>query len=435
MILKKHKLVDLIIFLAGFFSFASGFYFKVGAFHVRLYDLFFYLLIFSSALATEIPFIKKKEIKGLLWILTLFLWLFINGAFNVLNVNSDYSDFFIKYFINKIFWIPFYAFLYFYYRERLIYYFFLGLCMGLTFNALMVIGEFVSIFHGLVPQYKFLNIIGLFVDPKKGMIINQDMIRPSGMTLDPNYTGGYGGIGIILWEYFKFKDNWNSKLVFLMQTIIIISVALIFSRTGLFSFILTYLISLYLYIFYGKKKKYKPLATNVFWVLLIGASVLLIYLNTSDPSYFNILFNRLNAKDSSAGTRIDYLNIFFQKANLKDELFGVGTSQSGFWLGKTGDFSNSFVEIWSPESNIITYVIEEGLVFVFLFLFSIWVYVKKLIKIEYFFGLLLIYINLIGFSYNFLGDRLYYFITVILVLYTYKTYYGEDYTNRFNRFV
>lgn len=426
MILKKVEITNCIIFLAGFFSFASGFYLKFGSLNLRFYDIFFIPLIIFSLFSIKQIYFTRKELNGIIWVLVLFLWLTLNGAINVLNANPIYSLFIKKYFINKILWILFYVYIYLRFKERLIYFFFLGLSFGLVFNAIMVIGEFITIFHGSIPKYQALNSIGIFVDEKKGMIINQNMIRPTGLTLDPNYAGGYGGIGIIYGEYLKIKKKWNANLIFAFQLIITISIVIIFSRTGLFSLILVYLFTCFLYIFYHKQKQYKPVATNLFIFLIAGIIFSLLYIYNIDNNYFELLYNRLNAKDSSASTRIDYLLAYISTSNVKEALFGVGTNLSGFWLGKSYSFSNGFTEIWSPESNFITFYIEQGIIFILFLIASIWIYIKKLLRIEYFLALILLYINLIGLSYNFLGDRIYYFITTILILYSYKKNNHED---------
>jgi len=98
--------------------------------------------------------------------------------------------------------------------------------------------------------------------------------------------------------------------------------------------------------------------------MVIGVILFGIYIYSFDETTYQLLFDRLMMNDSSAGTRTIYLETYINDASITQLLFGVGTSASGFFLGGEGFFYGASV-VWAPESNFITFFIEQG-IFIFI---------------------------------------------------------------------
>lgn len=411
------KIDDYLCILLGFSSVANGFMFRLGAYNLRICDVVFWILLFYFLLFERKKrfFYNKNIIKGVLIIFSLFFWLTISGFLNYNTYNDVYQDYFVKYYINKIIWILLYAVLYMAYGgKRFVFNILLGMSICVTINSIFVLYEYNSIMHGYLPDYSYLEKIGIYMDSKKDAVINQNMIRPTGLMLDPNYTGGYAGIGVIFFDYLYRKIKKRIYLFF--QIVAVISMFVVFSRTGLFSLFLAFLFSLFLYLFCNRSKKYKPLSPLIFFLLIISAILIGLYIYSFDEAYYESLVDRLTMSDSSAGTRTLYLEYYLQNINIVQLLFGGGTSAAGLLLGRG---FNGIDYVWSPESNIISFFIEQGCIFLF-FYFILCIYIfRKLTIVNYSYALLFLYINAIGISYNFLGDRTFYLLFVSLVLWSY----------------
>jgi hypothetical protein len=272
----------------------------------------------------------------------------------------------------------------------------------------MVPFEFYKIYNGNIPDYNYLEHLGIYVDSKKNDVFNQNLIRPTGLMLDPNYTAAYSGIGAIVFDYLRRK---KSKFYIVPCIICVIPSVLTMSRTGLFSIFLCFLFSAYCVFLLKKRDAYIAFPQTIMFSILVAASVF-IYLNTIDDNFVEGQLNRLMMKDSSAGTRTQYIDYFLQHASFLQLLFGCGTCASGLFLTPNSG-------IWAPESNYITYLVEFGLVYIVLYaLFFVYI-LRRLLKINFYYSLIYLYINIIGISYNFLADRLFYFLTCIFVMYSF----------------
>ena len=171
--------------------------------------------------------------------------------------------------------------------ERFFYNVLLGISFCLVVNSMFVLYEYNSVLNGQIPSYSFLEMIGLYIDTKKEDVFNQNMIRPTGLMLDPNYTGGYAGIGLI---FFDFLYRKTKKIKFIIcQFLSIISIFIVFSRTGIFSLFVCFIISLLLYIFAPSKYHCRILSPSMFFLLGIGtifAGVYIYILLTRIPISF-----------------------------------------------------------------------------------------------------------------------------------------------------
>lgn len=408
---------DCLAILLGFSSVANGFMFHVGTFNLRVSDLFFgfillYWLIFKIHVRN---YYRPRIVKGIAITFILFFWLTYSGLVNFGDYNDVYQDFYVKYYVNKLLWIPLYAFIFMAYGgEKFLFNVLLGISICIAVNSIFVLYEYYSIMHGYQPDYSYLEVIGIYIDSKKDDVINQNMIRPTGLMLDPNYTGGYAGIGFLFFDYL-YKKTAKKKYV-LYQIISVTSMFIVFSRTGLFSLVICYILSFLFSTFGNKKHQYKMLSPFVF-IILISCFVLAgIYIYAFDEFLFEFLMDRLTMNDSSAGTRTLYLEYYLDKASIGQLLLGTGTSSVGLILGN--DFGG-IDNVWAPESNIITFFIEQGLLFL-LFYFIVCYYIfRKLLILNFHYALIFAYINLIGLSYNFLGDRVFYFLFISFLLWVF----------------
>ena len=408
---------DCLGIILGFSSVANGFMFHIGSLNLRVCDLIFWFLLLYWLVFK--PYVRNyynhQIIKGLAIAFIFFFWLTYSGFVNFEDYNDVYRDFFVKYYVNKLLWIPLYAFIFMAYGgEKFFFNVLLGISICITVNSVFVLYEYYSIMHGKLPDYSYLHAIGIYIDSKKDDVINQNMIRPTGLMLDPNYTGGYAGIGFLFFDYL-YRQTGKKKYV-LYQMISVVSMFIVFSRTGLFSLIICYILSFLLSVFGKEKYQYKMLSPFVF-VILISCFVLAgMYIYAFDEALFDFLMDRLTMSDSSAGTRTLYLEYYLNHTSIGQLLFGTGTSSVGLVLGN--DFGGQD-NVWAPESNIITFFIEQGLLFLFFYLVLCYHIFKKLLVLNYHYALIFTYINLIGLSYNFLGDRVFYFLFVSFLLWIY----------------
>lgn len=405
--------------ILGFSSVANGFMFHIGSFNLRICDLVFWILpIYWLVFKVKVRnYYDKSILIGIAFVAILFLWLTFSGFLRLGEYNELYQDFFIKYYANKLIWIPLYMMIFMAYGgERFFYNVLLGISFCLVVNSMFVLYEYNSVLNGQIPSYSFLEMIGLYIDTKKEDVFNQNMIRPTGLMLDPNYTGSYAGIGLIFFD-FLYKKTKKIKFI-ICQFLSIISIFIVFSRTGLFSLFICFIISLLLYIFAPSKYHCRILSPSMLFLLGIGTIFAGVYIYSFDENTYQFLLDRLIMNDSSAGTRLLYLDVYIEEASISQILFGVGTSGSGLALGSEGFFYGA-EKVWSPESNIITFFIEQGVFFVLLYFILCCVLWIKLLRKNYYYALIFFYINFIGVSYNFLGDRVYYSLLVFFVMYSY----------------
>ena len=408
---------DFLGILLGFFSVANGFMFHVGTLNLRVCDLFFWFLLLYWLIFKFYTrnYYRFHIVKGIAIAFILFFWLTYSGFANFGDYNDVYQEFFVKYYVNKLLWIPLYVFIFMAYGgEKFLFNVLLGISLCIAINSAFVLYEYYSIMHGDQPDYSYLEAIGIYIDSKKDDVINQNMIRPTGLMLDPNYTGGYAGIGFLFFDYL-YKQTTKKKYV-LYQIISVVSMFIVFSRTGLFSLIICYILSFLLFAFSKKKRQYKMLSPFVF-IILISCFVLAgIYIYAFDESLFEFLVDRLTMNDSSAGTRTLYLEYYLDQVSIGQLLLGTGTSSVGLILGNNFGGENN---VWAPESNIITFFIEQGILFLLFYFFICYSIFRKLLALNYHYALIFTYINLIGLSYNFLGDRVFYFLFVSFLLWVY----------------
>ena len=108
---------------------------------------------------------------------------------------------------------------------------------------------------------------------------------------------------------------------------------------------------------------------------------------------------------------------YFNQADLMSLVFGTGTSSAGLILSNI--LGLNVGQVWSPESNYITFAIEQGLFFLIVFFLYLAVVFFRLLRREQIYAYIFLYINLIGLSYNFLGDSIYLFLLVCFTMYAY----------------
>lgn len=320
-----------------------------------------------------------------------------------------YKVFFIKYLINKLLWFPIYiAFFMLYGGKNLIIGVLWGLGVSSFLNTFIVIWEYISFLNGNPMDYNIIKALGITVADKKLAVFNQGFIRPTGFMIDPNYTGAYAGIGAIMWDYLWAQTKNRKYAIFAI--ISIVPMFLLFSRTAIFSFILCFLFSL---ILRGYNKKFTIMSPYIIIAFSIVIFFLISYVLAENQELIDNISSRTSMSDGSTMARVGYLEYYFSNVSFKQLLFGVGMA---------GSFLSIFFgseEVLHPESSYIAMLIECGLLFFLCYVILLFITLKKLLKRDYYFALIFVYLNLIGISYNFLGDRLYYFLVVCFILYTY----------------
>jgi len=398
-------MIKRIIFLTGFFSIFNAFYFSFGGLNLRVFDLFFILLFFLSlAVLIYRPKVERNPhvfiVFGIYIVLTL-------GLLSIGDTNQVYIDNAIKGFIHKINWILFYLLIYLVFKDKSIEIFLKGLYFSILMNTLVVIYEFYLINQGIQPGYEFLEKIGLFISEKKMDYFQQNILRPTGVTLDPNYAASYAGIAF-LYGYRKRQLLYKISNVF-----IFLSIFLLLSRTAIFSLLLLILIGFFLYFLYLNRTmffKRVHLFLGVLIVLLSGFIVFSTY-----PDETETLVNRFTMQESSALTRWVYIKGFFANMDIQQILFGTGTYSAGYYLSEWSRLSSE--SVGAPESNYIVFLVENGVIFLMLFVFMIVFVTRKLLRKHIKYAYIFMYINIIGIGYNFLGDRIYMYLLITLILY------------------
>lgn len=410
-LIKLHDRALLPGIIVGLTCTINGFYISLGSVNVRINDIAFYLLFIIWIIYPK-PirnYYNNNILKGIAIIGIMFIYMITVRMYNFNTYPSIYQDFFIKYLINKLLWFPIYiAFYMLYGGKQFIYGVLFGIGVSSILDSFLVIGEYTYIISGREPDYSFIKTLGIAVEEKKLKVFNQGLIRPTGFMIDPNYTGAYAGIGTLFWDYVWHKFHKKKYIIFSILSII--PMVLLFSRTGLFSFILCFLFSL---LIFSKKKNRNVVAPYVMITFSIVLIFLFIYVFSNDQDLIDNIIRRASMQDGSSMTRLDYIEYYFSHANMVELLFGVG--MAGSYLAPFFGIE----EVLHPESSYISMLMEYGCIFMTLYLFLLLDTLRKLIKRDYYLTIIFIYINLIGISYNFLGDRLYYFLIVCFILYTY----------------
>jgi hypothetical protein len=415
----KEKSIDFkwVLFLVGFFSFCNGIFIKAGAFNIRFSDFFFYLFPIIIFFYFKKVRIKKTEFFLLFLIFILFILLVLRGLFPLVT-NAIYDTYYLKFMFNRILWIPIYALFYLVFRGKLIFYFSLGIFVGLFFNSVFVLYEYTFVILGKIPDYNTLSSIGIYFDEKKMDIFNQGFIRPTGLMMDPNYTAGYSGIGILFAEKLKLKSKHKYRFI-IGQTFLLIVMFLLLSRTAIFSFLIVVFV-FFLFVFFSDRNEKLNSFEVIAWRPLVLLICFFIFISMIASrigiDVWQLLGDRLSSNDSSASARVSYFNDYLSKVPFLLILFGFGTSRAGLGIDNyVNNYSNSD-EVWAPESSILTMLFEQGVLFILLYFILSVIFFYRLYKIDKYYSAIFLYINLIGISYNFLGDRLFWFMYIILIL-------------------
>lgn len=399
--------------LTGFFSLFTAFYFDLGLINVRVNDIFYYMLcLFSFFLC-----IKKlrigQPIGYLPIVLTVIVIVFYTfNLLGVIGLNEVFTRGAIKYFINRIPWLLIYVFILMALGKNFCKEFLNGFIIGALFcSVLMTIELTVFLKSGQSINYSFLSHFGVSTEPYKG-ISNQGLLRPSGVTMDCNYSASYAVLAaLILDETQLFKK----KLIYsITKLFLILSALIVQSRTAIFGLIGIFLLSV---LFRILNKKFKVIVSKQMIVLIACSITALLYLYYNIPEIFDRSFQRVALADSSSGTRV----LYFEK--YKDEmlknkngflriLFGNGTGSAGYILADVGYGKEAY---WAPESNYLTFIIEQGIVFLFIFILIVFLSFVKLFELKSNIHIVFIYLLTVGATYNFLGDRVYWLLLLIFM--------------------
>jgi len=406
-----------ILFLSGFFSFSNGIFYRLGGISIRLSDLFFYICTALLLFTFRTIKIRRSEFLYLYLILFLCIILILKGIFPLVE-SLQYDRYFNRFFLNRILWLPLYVLIFLVFRNGLLRYFSLGLVLGLLFNSFFVLYEYIVIVYGEIPDYVRLSSLGIYFDEKKFDIFNQGFIRPTGFMMDPNYTAAYSGLGILFAEKLKLNSKYSS-IYNIGQTILLVVMFLLLSRTAIFSFFIVVVIFIFIGLKTGFDTGHYTQVTLARLPLLL-LSILLIVASfgvaKNGIDVFALLGDRFVSNDSSATTRLLYFEDYFTNVPILLILFGFGTSRAGAGYDKYVNGLVQTEEVWSPESSILTFMFEQGLFFVvFYFILSVFFFFR-ILKFDRYHASVFMYINLIGISYNFLGDRLFWFLYTVLIL-------------------
>ena len=406
-----------VLFFLGFLSIANAFYFSLGV-NLRLFDIMFIIAPLYGVYKLKNGIIRYNSSINTPknYIIFIFFYLSLSGLFSFGGYNDLYQDQFIKYWVHKVAWLLVYIMLYFIYGQDIVIYYLYGLTAMCFIHVSLVLLEYITIVRtGSTIDFSFLNTFFIQVEEKKYDVFNQGFIRPTGVTLDPNYATGYAGIGFLFCEYLKTQSG--SKWYFtLFQLAALLIMILLFSRTGMFSILITFIISVFFSMVY-KKRKIKTIAPKIFLIIICTAVALLSYIGIINEDFYKTAISRLSLSDGSSLMRSGYIVDYLENSNIIELLFGVGTSDAGQRLTELL-YMNTGV-VWSPESNFITFLIEQGILFLIFFFFFLTKIFFKLLKKDPIFAYIFLYINVMGVGYNFLGDRVYFFLLVILSMYAY----------------
>lgn len=392
----------------------NGFFINLGSLNLRINDIAFYILLVLWLLYSKPTryFYNKNIYTGIAIIAFMFIYMIAIRMYYYNTYPPIYQSFFIKYLINKLLWLPIYvAFYMIYGGKRFILGVLVGIAISSLLDSLLVIGEYISIINGKEPDYSFIKSLGIAVEEKKLKVFNQGLIRPTGFMIDPNYTGAYAGIGTLFWDYAWQETKKRRYAIFAI--ISIIPMILLFSRTGLFSFILCFLLSIIMHFCRKNGLTYNIVAPYIIIILVVTITILFLYVFAENENLMDNIIRRASMQDGSSMTRFDYVEYYFSNINIWELLFGVGMA---------GSFLSPFFgieEVLHPESSYISILMEYGSLFFIAYIGLLYITFRKLVKNNFYFAIIFIYINLIGVSYNFLGDRLYYFLIICFLLYTF----------------
>lgn len=414
--ISKYSVTNNLPIIIGFFCLINGLMFHIGSFNLRIGDVFFFITI-----ALVLMFYKNNTINysrscssGINMILILLIWITISGFVNFSSYSDLYQKFFFKRYLNKDLWLLAYAFFYLMLgREEFLRKVLIGISICSLLNAILVLLEYIKILNGEILDYSFLERFGIFIDIKKEMIINQDLIRPTGLMLDPNYTAAYTGIGALYFDYLRKNIN---KLYIILSILCVVPSLLLVSRTGLYSIIICFLLSLIFRIKHFRNREVYIVFPQLMFFVVFFFVFVVIYFYSFDEQFVSNQIERLMMNDSSALTRTWYIEYFCNNATLSQIIFGCGSGSSGMVLGNY--FFGSDL-VWSPESNYITFLIEYGVLFIAVYFLIVLLIFKKLIDNNFCYAMIFLYLNIIGISYNFLSDRVFYFLTCCFIMYSF----------------
>lgn len=402
-------------FIVGLTCTINAFSISIGSLNLRINDIAFYILIFYWALSPKTivrHYYSSRIMDGVIIVVMLFIYMVAVRWIHYDEYPPLYQSFFIKYLINKLLWFPLYiAFFMLYGGRTLIIGVLWGIGVSSVLNTVLVIWEYIAIVGGNPLNYDVIKNIGITVADKKLDVFNQGLIRPTGFMIDPNFTGAYAGIGTIWWDYL-----WNqtrNKKYSIFAIISVLPMFLLFSRTAIFSYLICFIFSVTLNIY--RKKKYNIMSSYIIILISISIFFLLSYVLSENQEVIDNISRRTSMSDGSTLARLGYIEYYFSNISFGQLLFGVGMA---------GSFLTPFfgtTEVLHPESSYIAILMEYGLLFFMVYILLLFFTLKKLLKRNYYFALLFTYLNLIGLSYNFLGDRLYYFLVICFILYIHNS--------------
>lgn len=403
-----------LLFLSGFFSIITAIKINILGLNIRLSNLTTVLLLLTfliclyannNRLKLEI---SKYTFFFVIAILSLFnfIWL-IDVIRSILYVTDEaYANFSFLFWINNIFPLVIYLFLMMFLRKESFFFFFKGFLFANILNSIIIIVFYIKLFL-FNDVFTLENILpSIFsIDEKAKEIFNQNLARYSGLCIDPNYTATFMGLAFILSKYFIKNRLFNIFFSFLFLTIIF----LLFSRTAIFSLILT----LFIYIFIKEFKFIKPYLYYTLTVVFITLS-LLLKLSDYNLSSMSDIYDRITLSDSSAGTRMLYISYFIKNLDPEVLIFGTGASASGYFFR---DLFINRLNMWFPESTSLSLLIEHGIVFFGIFLILIIFTLKKLYEKNYkIFSMGLMYIIISSNFYNFSSDKIF-LLYIIMSIY------------------
>jgi hypothetical protein len=335
------------------------------------------------------------------------------NLFHIPELTPDFSSGAVKYFFNRIPWLFAYILMLSILRGLFVEMFIKGFICGTLFNAGLTILEAITFLtSGRGIEYRFLGSIFIQTQAEKALV-NQDLLRPTGVTIDPNYAASYAFLAILLLDFLQSKCSNKRRTILygLLKIIIFVPAFMLQSRTAIFSFLITFFLSVFLRMFNNKRMVVVPKLALVVLITLLAAGA---YLKTAMPDYYATAYKRILLADQSSGTRMLYLDEYFSRTLNPNSfpyqgLLGHGTGSSGYFLGNVG---YGVEKRWSPESNYLTILIEQGGIFLCFYTLSLAYLFFRLLKYDHRLALCAFYLCTIGLTYNFLGDRVYWIFLV-----------------------
>lgn len=415
-LIKIDSLVKASAFCAGFLSIFTAFYFKLGPLNMRVNDIPFFIAfgIVAIKLLKSGFTLYKIGLSSFVFVTFIVLYYLIN-LLHLSEFNSVFEIGAIKYFLNRIPWILIYALILAIDGRNFIKSFIKGFVWGNLFNAILMILEGSLFFaSGTTIDYSFLQILGIQTQEEKN-ITNQGFVRPTGVTVDTNYAAAYGIFAILLIEYLQSKSAEKKQRYNFAKLFLLIPCFLVQSRTAIFALMLTFIVSVLLRM---TNKSRKVIIPYLSLMLITSIAVIGIYLYQNIPDLYTSIYTRLFLSDSSSGVRRIYINEIlshYAKDGLvtATNIFGHGTGSSGYFLGNTTYGKTTY---WAPESNYIAWFIEQGPFFILFYMAISCLTFLRLLKANNTFALCFVYLNLIGISYNFLGDRVFWIMLIIFMV-------------------